>query len=60
MSSLKITDIEAIVCGPLPFTRVHTNEKGMTGIGENVTSNRGILEAQVALLKKMLVGEGPL
>jgi galactonate dehydratase len=59
MSSLRITDIEAIVCGPLPFTRVHTNEKGMTGIGENVTSNRGILEAQVALLKKMLVGEDP-
>ncbi len=59
MSSLRITDIKAIMCGPLPLTRVYTNEEGMTGIGENVSSNRGILEAQVSLLKKILVGEDP-
>ena len=58
MSNLRITDIKAIMCGPLPITKVYTNE-GITGLGENVVSNPGILRAQVEMLKGILVGEDP-
>lgn len=58
MSNLRITDIKAIMCGPLPITKVYTNE-GITGLGENVVSNPGILKAQVEMLKGILVGQDP-
>jgi len=58
MSSLRITDIKAIMCGPLPITKVYTNE-GITGLGENVVSHPGILKGQVEMLKSLLVGEDP-
>jgi len=58
MSNLRITDIEAIMCGPLPFTRVHTNE-GITGLGENVVNHPETLRGNVELLKSILVGEDP-
>jgi galactonate dehydratase len=58
MSNLRITDIKAIMCGPLPITKVYTNE-GITGLGENVVNNPGIFKAQVEMLKGMLVGEDP-
>ncbi|MCK5213264.1 MAG: mandelate racemase/muconate lactonizing enzyme family protein, partial [Dehalococcoidia bacterium] len=58
MSSLRITDIQSIMCGPLPITKVYTDE-GITGLGENVVSNPGILAAQVEMLKGILVGEDP-
>ncbi len=58
MSSLRITNIEAVMCGPLPFTRVHTNE-GITGLGENVVSHPAIFAAQVQMLNSILVGEDP-
>ena len=58
MSSLRITDIKSIMCGPLPFTKVYTNE-GITGLGENVVSHPAILAAQVEMLKQILVGEDP-
>jgi galactonate dehydratase len=58
MSSLRITNIETVICGPLPFTKVHTNE-GVTGLGENVVNHPQILKGQVELLKTLLVGEDP-
>jgi galactonate dehydratase len=58
MSNLRITDIEAIMCGPLPFTKVHTNE-GITGLGENIVNHPAILKGQIEVLKSLLVGEDP-
>ncbi len=58
MSNLRITDIEAIMCGPLPFTKVYTNE-GITGLGENVVNHPATLKGSVELLKTILVGEDP-
>lgn len=58
MSSLRINDIEAIMCGPLPFTRVHT-DGGITGLGENVVNHAPTLRGNVELLKSILVGEDP-
>ncbi len=58
MSTLRITDIKTLMCGPLPFTRVYTNE-GITGLGENVVSHPAILAGQVEMLKTILVGEDP-
>ncbi len=59
MSDLRITDIKSFMCGPLPFTKVYTNEGGITGIGENVVQQKVILEGQVAFLRNLLVGEDP-
>ena len=58
MSDLRIVDIEAIMCGPLPFTRVHT-DGGITGLGENVVNHAPTLRGNVELLKSILVGEDP-
>ena len=58
MSNLRITDIEAIMCGPLPFTKVYTNE-GITGLGENVVNHPATLQGSVEMLKGILVGEDP-
>ena len=58
MSNLRITDIEATMCGPLPFTKVYTNE-GITGLGENVVNHPATLQGNVELLKSILVGEDP-
>jgi galactonate dehydratase len=58
MSNLRITDIKATMCGPLPFTTVYTNE-GITGLGENVVNHPATLQGQVELLKSILVGEDP-
>ena len=59
MSELKVTDIKIFWCGHFPFTKVYTNEEGITGVGENVIQHQGILQGQVDFLRNILLGEDP-
>lgn len=58
VSTLKISGIETVFCSRFSFVEVTTNE-GITGVGECVCSDQGVLESAIRLLRSGLIGEDP-